>query len=93
MFHTSNGGDSWEASQGLPGPHAYAGVLRGAMDTDHLDPEGFLPRHKLRARFMRRTTMEIPGPPCPAGYPESSAFPHSSGRIEWRQSKSNSRRS
>jgi hypothetical protein len=41
VFRSRNNGDSWEAvRRGLPGPHAYAGVLRGAMDTDHLDPGG-----------------------------------------------------
>jgi len=41
VFRSQNNGDTWEAlRKGLPGPHAYAGVLRGAMDTDHLDPGG-----------------------------------------------------
>lgn len=41
VFRSRDGGDSWEsASAGLPAGHVYAGVLRGAMDVDHLEPCG-----------------------------------------------------
>jgi len=41
VYRSANGGDSWEElSAGLPGCPAYAGVLRGAMDVDGLDPCG-----------------------------------------------------
>ncbi|MCG8407239.1 MAG: hypothetical protein MI923_18735 [Phycisphaerales bacterium] len=41
IFRSRNGGDAWEPlTNGLPQEHAYAGVLRGAMDADHLAPCG-----------------------------------------------------
>ena len=41
MFRSRDGGDSWEPlSKGLPQQRAYMGVLRGALDVDHLDPCG-----------------------------------------------------
>ena len=41
VYRSRDGGDSWEAlSKGLPQERAYMGVLRGAMDVDHLDPCG-----------------------------------------------------
>ncbi len=41
MFRSRDGGDSWEPlSNGLPQQRAYMGVLRGALDVDHLDPCG-----------------------------------------------------
>ena len=41
MFRSRDGGDSWESlSKGLPQQRAYMGVLRGALDVDHLDPCG-----------------------------------------------------
>ncbi len=41
MFRSRDGGDSWESlSKGLPQKSAYMGVLRGALDVDHLDPCG-----------------------------------------------------
>ena len=41
VFRSRDGGDSWDPlSKGLPQEHAYMGVLRGAMDVDHLDPCG-----------------------------------------------------
>lgn len=41
VYRSRNGGDSWEPrTTGLPGAHAYAGVLRSAMATDDLAPGG-----------------------------------------------------
>ena len=41
VYRSTDGGDSWQAlSKGLPQEHAYAGVLRAAVDVDHLDPCG-----------------------------------------------------
>jgi photosystem II stability/assembly factor-like uncharacterized protein len=41
VLRSDNGGDSWtSASNGLPERDAYMGVLRGAMDVDHLGPCG-----------------------------------------------------
>ncbi|MHC4947337.1 MAG: WD40/YVTN/BNR-like repeat-containing protein [Planctomycetota bacterium] len=41
VCRTRDGGDHWEPlAHGLPQEHAYAGVLRGALDVDHLDPCG-----------------------------------------------------
>jgi photosystem II stability/assembly factor-like uncharacterized protein len=41
VFRSTDGGDAWEPLEnGLPQEHAYMGVLRGAMDVDHLDPCG-----------------------------------------------------
>jgi photosystem II stability/assembly factor-like uncharacterized protein len=41
VYRSRNGGDSWEPlSKGLPQEHAYMGVLRGALDVDHLSPCG-----------------------------------------------------
>jgi hypothetical protein len=41
VYRSRNGGDSWEAvGRGLPEQPTYAGVLRGAMGVDGLDPAG-----------------------------------------------------
>jgi len=41
VYRSTDGGDSWTAlTSGLPQENAYAGVLRGAMDADQLDPCG-----------------------------------------------------
>ena len=41
VYRSRDGGDSWQStSRGLPAEHAYCGVLRGAMDVDHLEPCG-----------------------------------------------------
>ncbi len=41
VYRSRNGGDSWEPlSNGLPEEKSFAGVLRGAMDADQLDPCG-----------------------------------------------------
>jgi len=41
VYRSTNGGDSWHASSGgLPRGNSYAGVLRGAMDVDGMDPCG-----------------------------------------------------
>jgi photosystem II stability/assembly factor-like uncharacterized protein len=41
VYRSRNGGDSWEpTSRGLPEHHYQAGVLRGALSVDGLDPAG-----------------------------------------------------
>ncbi len=41
VYRSNDRGDSWEMLEDdLPTEPVYAGVLRGAMDTDHLDPCG-----------------------------------------------------
>lgn len=41
VYRSRNAGESWEPlSRGLPSPPYYAGVLRGAMAVDGLDPAG-----------------------------------------------------
>ena len=41
VYRSRNGGDSWEAlTKGLPREPSYAGVLRGALAVDTLDPAG-----------------------------------------------------
>lgn len=41
VYRSRDGGDSWQStSAGLPREHAYCGVLRGALDVDHLSPCG-----------------------------------------------------
>lgn len=41
VYRSDNGGDSWELfSDGLPASDNFAGVLRGALATDDLDPCG-----------------------------------------------------
>ncbi len=41
VFRSADGGGSWQPlSSGLPQSHVYAGVLRGALATDSLDPCG-----------------------------------------------------
>ena len=41
MYRSLDGGDCWEPlTNGLPQHGAYMGVLRGALDVDHLDPCG-----------------------------------------------------
>ncbi len=41
VYRSRNRGDSWEPLRhGLPQEHAYAGVLRGALAVDGLDPAG-----------------------------------------------------
>ena len=41
IYRSRNGGDSWEAlARGLPEAPCYAGVLRGAMAVDTLEPTG-----------------------------------------------------
>ncbi|MHC4415996.1 MAG: WD40/YVTN/BNR-like repeat-containing protein [Planctomycetota bacterium] len=41
VYRSRNGGDTWEPlSNGLPQEHAYMGVLRAALDVDHLEPGG-----------------------------------------------------
>lgn len=42
VYRSVNGGDSWESAptRGLPEEPTYAGVLRGAMAVDTLDPAG-----------------------------------------------------
>ena len=41
VFRSRDRGDSWEPlANGLPQQHAYAGVLRGALAVDHLEPCG-----------------------------------------------------
>ncbi len=41
VYRSRDGADSWEPlSRGLPQEHAYMGVLRSALDVDHLDPCG-----------------------------------------------------
>ncbi len=41
IYRSRDGGDRWEPlTNGLPQHGAYMGVLRGALDVDHLDPCG-----------------------------------------------------
>ncbi len=41
VWKTTNAGKTWRPStKGLPGPHAYPGVLREGLSTDSLDPLG-----------------------------------------------------
>ncbi len=41
VYRSRDAGDSWHAvGNGLPQDHAYCGVLRGALDTDTLNPAG-----------------------------------------------------
>ncbi len=41
VYRSRDHGDSWEPmSRGLPQQHTYAGVLRGALAVDHLEPCG-----------------------------------------------------
>lgn len=41
VYRSRDDGQRWEPlTSGLPAEHAYFGVLRGAMDVDHLDPCG-----------------------------------------------------
>jgi photosystem II stability/assembly factor-like uncharacterized protein len=69
VYRSTDDGASWhDASAGLPEHPAYAGVLRGAMDTDGLDPGG-LYLGTTSGRVWFTTDAERRWEPLPATFP------------------------